>query len=75
MRNVYAQSNISRGATSFVISPTLYDLYLNNASISQGVYLALFADGTSMYTTECQDAYVLRMLQRGLNSVESWCER
>jgi hypothetical protein len=39
------------------------------------VYLGLFADGTCIYATNRKEAYVLRKLQRGLNSLESRCER
>jgi hypothetical protein len=37
-----------------------------------GVHLALFADDTCLYATECKEGYVLRKLQGGLNSVDEW---
>jgi hypothetical protein len=40
-----------------------------------GVYLALFADDTYLYATERREGYVLRKLQRGLDAIETWCER
>jgi hypothetical protein len=36
--------------------------------------LALFADDSCLYATECKEDYVLRKLQRVLNSVAAWCE-
>jgi hypothetical protein len=40
-----------------------------------GVNLALFADDTCLYATECKEGYVLRKLQIGLDAIETWCER
>jgi hypothetical protein len=58
-----------------VLSPTLYNLYINDTPQTIGVNLALFADDTCLYATERKDGYVVRKLQRGLNSVAAWCER
>jgi hypothetical protein len=55
-----------------VLSPTLYNLYINDTPQTIGVNLALFADDTCLYATE---RYVLRKLQHGLNSMAAWCER
>jgi hypothetical protein len=66
------QAGVPQGS---VLSPTLYSLYINNAPQSPGVYLALFADDTYMYSTDRKEGYVLRKLLRGLTSMESWCER
>jgi hypothetical protein len=40
-----------------------------------GVNLALFADDTCLYATEHKEDYVLRKLQRGLNSMTAWCKQ
>jgi hypothetical protein len=58
-----------------VLSPTLYTLYINVTPKTFSVNLALFADDTCLYSTERKEAYVLRNLQRGLNSMAVWCER
>jgi hypothetical protein len=58
-----------------VLSPTLYILYINDTPQTIGVNLALFADDTCLYATECKEGYVLRKAQRGLNSMLPWCER
>jgi hypothetical protein len=58
-----------------VLSPTLYSLYINDTPQTIGVNLALFADDTSLYATERKEGYVLRKLQRGLNSMAAWSER
>jgi hypothetical protein len=41
----------------------------------QGVHLALFADDTCLYATDRKEGFIIRKLQRGLTSVEAWCER
>jgi hypothetical protein len=40
-----------------------------------GVYLALFVTDTRLCTTDRKEGFVARKLQRGLSSVETWCER
>jgi hypothetical protein len=35
-----------------------------------GIYLALFADDTFLYSTDREEGYVLRKLQRGLTAME-----
>jgi hypothetical protein len=57
-----------------VLSPTLYSVYINHTHRTPGVYLAVFVDDTCTYTTGRKEGYVLRKLQRGLNSVDKWCE-
>jgi hypothetical protein len=42
---------------------------------TSGVYLACFADDTCMYATVQREGFALRKLQRGLNSIEMWCQR
>jgi hypothetical protein len=45
--------NIKAGVPQgFVLSPTLYNLYINDIPQTAGVNLALFADDTSLYATE-----------------------
>jgi hypothetical protein len=44
-------------------------------SQTSGVNLALFADDTCLYATDHKEGYVLRKVQRGLNSMATWCER
>jgi hypothetical protein len=51
-----------------------HNLYINDTSQTTGVNLALFADDTSLYATERKEGYVLRKLQRALNSSEAWCK-
>jgi hypothetical protein len=47
-------------------------MYENDTSQAIEVHLALSADDACFYATECKKSYVLRKLQRGLNSVEQW---
>jgi hypothetical protein len=59
----------------FVLSPTLFNMYINDRPLTIGVHLALFADDTCLYATECKESYVLRKLQRGLNSMAERSKR
>jgi hypothetical protein len=64
------QAGVPQG---FVLSPTLF--YINDTPRTPGVNLALFANDTCLYATERKEAYVIRKLQRGLDEIETWCER
>jgi hypothetical protein len=65
------QARVPQGS---VLSPTLYNLYINDTHQTMGVNLALSADDTCLYATERNEGYVLRKVQRGLNSMSAWCE-
>jgi hypothetical protein len=65
------QAEVSQGS---VLSPTLYSMYINDALKTPGVRLTLFAD-TCLYATDGKESSVVRKLQRGLSSMETWCER
>jgi hypothetical protein len=52
-----------------VLSPTLYNLYINDTPQTPGVNLALFADDTCLYATGRKEGYVLRKIQRRLDSM------
>jgi hypothetical protein len=56
------------------LSPTLYNMYINDASQTPDVYVALFANDTRLYATERKEGFVIRKLHRGLSSMETWCE-
>jgi hypothetical protein len=58
-----------------VLSPTLFNMYINDTPQAIGVHLALFADDTYPYATERKEGYVLRKLQRELNSIVEWSKR
>jgi hypothetical protein len=57
-----------------VLSPTLFNMYINDAHQPRGVHLALFAGDTCLYATDREEGFLLRKLQRGLSSLETWCE-
>jgi hypothetical protein len=67
----HMQAGVPQGS---ILSPTQYNLFINNTPQTHGVHLALFADDACLYATECKEGYVLRKLQRGLNSMAIWCE-
>jgi hypothetical protein len=52
-----------------VLSPALYNTYINHVPQTPGVQLALFADDTCLYTTDRKEDFVVRKLQRGLSSM------
>jgi hypothetical protein len=60
------QAEVSQGS---VLSPTLYNLYINNSPQTSGVNLALSADDAWLYATDRKEGYVLRKIQCGLNSM------
>lgn len=62
-------------AQDSVLFPILYNLLINYTFQTPGAYLALFADDSSIYPTDRKEHYVIRKLQRGLSSMESWRER
>jgi hypothetical protein len=66
------QAGVPQGS---VMSPILYNLYINDSPQTIGVNLALFSDYTFLHATERKEGYVLRKVQRGLNSMSAWCER
>jgi hypothetical protein len=66
------QAGVPHGS---VLSPTLYNIYVNDLPQPQGVHYALFADDTCLYATDRIQGFILRNLQRGLSSIEAWCER
>jgi hypothetical protein len=51
-------------------------LFLQNKESRQtpDVYLAPFVDDTCICAAVRRERYVLRKLQRGLNSIQTWCE-
>jgi hypothetical protein len=57
-----------------VLSPTLYNIYVNDPRHTQGVHLALFEDDACLYATYRKEGFIIRKLQRGLSSIEAWCE-
>jgi hypothetical protein len=66
------QAGVPQGS---VLSPTPYNLYINDTPQTSVVNLALFADDTCLYATDRKEGYVPRKIQHGLNCMASWCER
>jgi hypothetical protein len=66
------QAGVPQGS---VLCPTLYNLYINDTPQTTGVSLALFADDTCLYATDRKEGYVLKKIQRGLDSMAVWYER
>jgi hypothetical protein len=57
-----------------VLSPTLYNMYISDAPQTPAVYLAFFADDTSLYAIEGKEGFVVRKFQRDLSSMKTWCK-
>jgi hypothetical protein len=68
----FMQARVSQDS---VLTPTLYNLYINDTLQTIGVILALFANDNCLYSTELKEGYVFRKVQSGLNSMSAWCER
>jgi hypothetical protein len=66
------QAGVPQGS---VLSTTLFNTNINSAPQTHGVHLALVADDTSLYVTDRMEGFVVSNLQRGLISVDTWCER
>jgi hypothetical protein len=67
----YMQAGVPQ---SSVLSPTLYNLYINDTPQTPSMNLALFADDTCLYATDRKEGYVLRKIQRVLDSMAVWCK-
>jgi hypothetical protein len=65
-RNFHAKVNASRVPQGSLLSPILYNLYINDTPQTPGVNLSLFADNTCLYATDRKEGYVLRKIRRGL---------
>jgi hypothetical protein len=57
-----------------VLSPILYNMYINGAPQIHNVHLALFADYMCLYVTDRKEGFIARKLQRGPSSMEAWYE-
>jgi hypothetical protein len=66
------QAGVPQGS---VLSPTSFYMYINDALQTHGFHLALFADDTCLYATDHREGFVVKILQRCLSSMETWCER
>jgi hypothetical protein len=65
------QAGVPQGS---VLSPNLFNMYINDAPQTHGVHLALYAEDTCLYATDRKEDFVVGKLQRGPSSMETWCE-
>jgi hypothetical protein len=65
------QAGVPQGSA---ISLTLFNMHINDASQICGVHLSRFANDTGRYAIDQKGVSVIRKLQRGLSSMETWCE-
>jgi hypothetical protein len=54
-----------------VLSPTLYNMCINDAPKTHGAYLVLFPDETCLYATDRKGVFIARKLHRGLSSKQT----
>jgi hypothetical protein len=62
------QAGVPQGS---VLSPTLFNMCINDVPQTHGVHLALFADDPCLNATDRKEGFGLRKLQRGLSSMEA----
>jgi hypothetical protein len=62
----YMEAGVPQGS---VLSPILYNLYINDTPQATNLHLALFADDTCLYATDRKEGYIVRKLQRGLDTL------
>jgi hypothetical protein len=67
----YMQAGVPQGS---VLSPTLYNLCINDTRQTPSVNLTLFADDICLYAKDRKEEYVLGKIQRGLDSMAAWCK-
>jgi hypothetical protein len=67
----YMEAGVPQGS---VLSPILYNLYTNDTPQATNLHLALFADDTYLYATVRKEGYIVRKLQRGLDTLVAWWE-
>jgi hypothetical protein len=53
------QAGVTQGS---VLSPTPFNKYINDAPLTRGVHLALFADNTCLYVTDRKEGFTVRKL-------------
>jgi hypothetical protein len=63
---MFKQAGVPQGS---VISPTLYNMYENDAPQTPGVHLALVASSTCLYARELKEGYVQSKI------AAAWCQR
>jgi hypothetical protein len=68
----YMRAGVPQGS---VLSPTLYNLCINDTPQTPGVNLALFADDTCLYATDRKEGYVCSEKDPAwLDSMAAWCK-
>jgi hypothetical protein len=68
----FMEAGVPQGS---VLSPILYNLYINDTPQATNLHLALFEDDTCLYSTDRKEGYIVRKLQHGLDILVAWCER
>jgi hypothetical protein len=62
------QAGVPQGS---VVSPTIFNSYINDGPQTRGAHLALFADDTCLYARDRKESFIVRKLQRSLSSMET----
>jgi hypothetical protein len=63
------QAGVQQGS---VLSPTLFNIYTNDAPQTHGVHLVLFADDICLYATDCKEGFIARKGGAIAQAVSRW---
>jgi hypothetical protein len=66
---VFSMRSVPRLHKESIVITYLIQFVINDIPQTPGVNLALFADDTCPYATDHKEGYVLRKIQRGLDSM------
>jgi hypothetical protein len=69
------QGKCKQGCLKLVSCPLLCTTCIEMMLLNTWFYQALFADDTCPYATDRKEGFVVRKLQPGLSSMETWYER
>jgi hypothetical protein len=73
IRSFLSQGNFRVSVEGLPPHSTVY-IYINDTPQTPGVYPDFFVDDTCIYATDCKEGFIPIKLQRGLSTIDTWCE-